>query len=138
MSVTITINKGTYDGTKTAAGSVLANWSDKVTLPAIPAGASYGTPTYTGSDGAVTGLSITGGKLSYTGGNGIVKDQTYTVTVPVTGATNYDDYNITVTLTGTTRPSSGGGTTPAAPAPAVPTAGRRSRTRWTKHPLAAR
>lgn len=111
VSVTITINKGTYDGTKTAAGSVLANWSDKVTLPAIPAGASYGTPTYTGSDGAVTGLSITGGKLSYTGGNGIVKDQTYTVTVPVTGATNYVDYNITVTLTVTTRPSSSGGTT---------------------------
>lgn len=111
VSATITINKGTYDGTTTATGSVLANWSDKVTLPAIPAGASYGTPTYTGSDGAVTGLSITGGKLSYTGGNGIVKDQTYTVTVPVTGATNYVDYNITVTLTVTTRPSSGGGTT---------------------------
>lgn len=111
VSVPITINKGTYDGTKTAAGSVLANWSDKVTLPAIPAGASYGTPTYTGSDGAVAGLSITGGKLSYTGGNGIVKDQTYTVTVPVTGATNYVDYNITVTLTVTTRPSSSGGTT---------------------------
>ncbi len=111
VSVTITINKVTYDGTKTAAGSVLANWSGEVELPAIPAGASYGTPTYTGSDGAVTGLSITGGKLSYTGGNGIVKDQTYTVTVPVTGATNYVDYNITVTLTVTTRPSSGGGTT---------------------------
>lgn len=98
VSVTITINKGTYDGTRTAAGSVLANWPDKVTLPAIPDGASYGTPT--SSD--VTGLSITDGNiLHYTGGSGIVKDQTYTVTVPVTGATNYDDYNITVTLTGT-------------------------------------
>lgn len=98
VSVTITINKGTYDGTKTAAGSVLANWPGEVTLPAIPDGASYGTPT--SSD--VTGLSITDGNiLHYTGGSGIVKDQTYTVTVPVTGATNYDDYNITVTLTGT-------------------------------------
>lgn len=108
VSVTITINKGTYDGTTTATGTVLANWPDKVTLPAIPAGASYGAPSTT--DG-LTGLSIEGGVLSYTGGNGIVKDQTYTVTVPVTGATNYVDYNITVTLTGTTRPSSGGGTT---------------------------
>ena len=97
VSVTITINKGTYDGTKTAAGSVLANWSGEVELPGIPDGASYGTPT--SSD--VTGLSITDGNiLHYTGGSGIVKDQTYTVTVPVTGATNYDDYNITVTLTG--------------------------------------
>ena len=97
VSVTITINKGTYNGIKTAAGTVLANWPGEVTLPAIPDGASYGTPT--GSD--VTGLTITGNVLSYTGGSGIVKDQTYTVTVPVTGATNYADYNITVTLTGT-------------------------------------
>ena len=97
VSVTITINKGTYNGTKTASGSVLANWPGEVTLPAIPDGASYGTP----SSSDVTDMSITGNVLSYTGGSGIVKGQTYTVTVPVTGATNYVDYNITVTLTGT-------------------------------------
>ena len=101
VSATIIINKGTYNGTKTAAGSVLANWSGEVTLPAIPDGASYGTPTYTGSDGAVTGLTITGNKLSYTGGENITKGKEYTVTVPVTDATNYYGYNITVTLTGT-------------------------------------
>lgn len=106
-TVTITINQGTYDGIKTATGSVLANWPGEVKLPAIPDGASYGEP----SSNDVTGLTITGNVLSYTGGSGIVKDQTYTVTVPVTGATNYVDYNITVTLTVTTRPSSGGGTT---------------------------
>ena len=105
------IAKANYNGATDVSGTVLANWSDKVTLPTIPAGASYGTPTYTGSDGAVTGLSITGGVLHYTGGSGIQANQQYTVTVPVTGATNYVDYNITVTLTGTTRPSSGGGTT---------------------------
>ena len=110
-TVTITINQGTYDGIKTATGSVRTNWPGEVKLPAIPGGASYGTPTYTGSDGAVTGLSITNGVLHYTGGSGIQANQQYTVTVPVTGATNYVDYNITVTLTGTTRPSSGGGTT---------------------------
>ena len=98
VSATITINKGTYNGTKTTTGSVLANWPGEVELPGLPDGASYGTPT--GSD--VTGLSITDGNiLHYTGGSGIVKDQTYTVTVPVTGATNYVDYNIIVTLTGT-------------------------------------
>ncbi|HIZ30042.1 MAG TPA: hypothetical protein H9813_02260, partial [Candidatus Fournierella merdipullorum] len=101
VSATIIIDKGTYNGTKTAAGSVLANWSGEVTLPAIPDGASYGTPTYTGSDGAVTGLTITGNKLSYTGGENITKGKEYTVTVPVTDATNYYGYNITVTLTGT-------------------------------------
>lgn len=102
-----TIAKANYNGARDVSGTVLANRPDKVTLPAIPAGASYGAPT--SSD--VTDMSITDGVLSYTGGNGIVKDQTYTVTVPVTGATNYVDYNITVTLTGTTRPSSSGGTT---------------------------
>ena len=95
-AVTITINKVTYDGTKTASGSVLASHTDFVTLPDIPDGASYGTPT----SNDVTDMSITDGVLHYTGGSGIVKDQTYTVTVPVTGATNYDDYNITITLTG--------------------------------------
>ena len=94
-AVTITINKVTYDGTKTASGSVLASHTDFVTLPDIPDGASYGTPT---SD-AVTNMSITDGVLHYTGGSDITGG-TYTITVPVTGATNYLDYNITVTLTG--------------------------------------
>ena len=97
VSATITINKGTYDGTTTATGSVLANWPGEVELPGLPDGASYGEP----SSNDVTGMSITGGVLHYTGGSGIVKDQTYTVTVPVAGATNYNDYQITVTLTGT-------------------------------------
>ena len=91
------IAKANYTGTTGVSSTVLANWLGEVELPTIPDGASYGTPT--GSD--VTGLTITGNVLSYTGGSGIVKDQTYTVTVPVTGATNYADYNITVTLTGT-------------------------------------
>ena len=97
VSATITINKGTYDGTTTATGTVLANWPGEVELPGLPDGASYGEP----SSNDVTGMSITGGVLHYTGGSGIVKDQTYSVTVPVAGATNYNDYQITVTLTGT-------------------------------------
>ena len=97
MSATITINKGTYDGTTTATGSVLANWPGEVELPGLPDGASYGEP----SSNDVTGMSITGGVLHYTGGSGIVKDQTYTVTVPVNGGTNYENYDITVTLIGT-------------------------------------
>ena len=97
VSATITINKGTYDGTTTATGSVLANWPGEVELPGLPDGASYGEP----SSNDVTGMSITGGVLHYTGGSGIQANQQYTVTVPVAGATNYNDYQITVTLTGT-------------------------------------
>ena len=91
------IAKATYTGTTGVSGTVLANYSGEVTLPDIPAGASYGTPT--SSD--VTSLSITDGVLHYTGGSGIVKGQTYTVTVPVNGGKNYNNYEITVTLTGT-------------------------------------
>ena len=92
-----TIVQAVFGGTTEISGSVLANWPGEVTLPAIPDGASYGTPT--SSD--VTGLSITDGNiLHYTGGSGVTSEETYTITVPVTGATNYFDYNITVTLTG--------------------------------------
>ena len=96
-----TITKATYADEKTASGYIVADSSlYSVRLPVIPAGASYGEPTYDGSDGAVTGLSIKDGVLHYTGSSGIVAASEYTVTVPVNGGTNYEDYNITVTLTG--------------------------------------
>ena len=92
-----TIAKANYNGATDVSGTVLANWSDKVTLPAIPAGASYGTPSTTDD---LTGLSIEGGVLSYTGGESIAEGQEYEITVPVNGGQNYVDYEITVTLTG--------------------------------------
>ncbi len=96
-----TIEKADYEGNKTADGYIVADSSlYSVRLPVIPAGTSYGEPTYDGSDGAVTGLSIKDGVLHYTGSSGIVAASEYTVTVPVNGGTNYEDYNITVTLTG--------------------------------------
>lgn len=95
-----TIAKANYNGATDVSGTVLANWPDKVTLPTIPAGASYGAASYDGSDGAVKDLSIEGGVLHYTGGSDVTSGGTYTITVPVTGATNYVDYNIAVTLTG--------------------------------------
>ena len=96
-----TIAKATYTGTTGVLGTVLANWPDKVTLPVIPDGASYGTPSCSGSD--VTNLSVENGVLHYTGGSGIEVDKTYTVTVLVNGGQNYVDYEITVTLTGTNK-----------------------------------
>ena len=91
-----TIDKANFNGITEITGSVLANWADSVALPAIPDGAGYGAPT--GDD--LTNLGITDGVLHYTGGSGVTTGGTYTVIVPVTGATNYNDYNITVTLTG--------------------------------------
>ena len=94
------IAKATYTGTTGVSGTVLANWPDKVTLPAIPDGASYVAASYDGSDGAVKDLSIEGGVLSYTGGESITVNQAYKITVQVDGGKNYEDYTITVTLTG--------------------------------------
>ena len=101
ISQEFTIAKANYDESKTASGSVLAGSSGEVTLPTIPDGANYGNPVCAD----LINMSITGGVLHYTGGSDIVKDQTYTVTVPVTGAKNYQDYDITVTLTGTEKQS---------------------------------
>lgn len=95
-----TIAKANYDGITGVSGTVLANWPGEVTLPDIPAGASYGAASYDGSDGAVKDLSIEGGVLSYTGGESITVDQAYKITVQVDGGKNYEDYTITVTLTG--------------------------------------
>ena len=93
-----TIAKANYDGITGVSGTVLANWPDKVTLPTIPAGASYGAASTTDD---LTGLSIEGSVLSYTGGESIAEGQEYEITVPVNGGQNYVDYEITVTLTGT-------------------------------------
>ena len=92
-----TIARADFDGTTEISGSVLASHTDFVTLPDIPDGASYGDPN-TSDD--LTDLAITGSTLSYTGGSSVTSGGTYTITVPVTGATNYVDYTITVTLTG--------------------------------------
>ena len=96
-----TIAKANYDGITGVSGTVLANWPGEVTLPDVPAGASYGAASYGGKDGAVKDLSIESGVLHYTGGDNITVDQTYKITVPVDGGKNYEDYTITVTLTGT-------------------------------------
>ena len=95
-----TIEKADYEGNKTADGYIVADSSlHSVKLPDIPEGASYGKPEYSGGDDAVTSLSITDGILHYSGGS-ITSGSKYTVTVPVAGGNNYEDYDITVSLTG--------------------------------------
>lgn len=98
--VTLTIGRiNATDDMKTAAANVsnLGKNGATVTLPALPAGASYGTPTYAGnvvcSNASASGTTLTFDAAASTAG------QTGTITVPVTGATNYNNYNITVTIT---------------------------------------
>ena len=106
------IDKAGYKGEKTADGDIVAGSSlYSVQLPSIPDGASYGTPQYTGGSDTVTGLDIENGILHYTGGSGIVVNDKYTVTVPVDGGNNYEDYEITVSLTGTDKISLSGAPT---------------------------
>ena len=93
-----TISKATYSGSTGVSSTVLANHSGEVELPGIPTGAVYGNPT---GSADLTSLSIEGSVLHYTGGASIAEGQKYEITVPVTGATNYENYNITITLTGT-------------------------------------
>ena len=98
-----TINKVVYTGTTTVLASVLVSGQTgaTVTLPALPIGASYGSPT---SGGAITmtNMSVAGNTLTYTA-PASTAGQTGTMTIPVTGATNYNDYSIVVTVTYTAK-----------------------------------
>lgn len=101
----------------TASGTlyktVMLSTQQEVTLPALPDGAAYGTPTVTSDTGqsmalvatplklimdSSSSLSIANGKLLYWQ-NAAVSSGVATVKIPVTGATNYNDYDITVTIT---------------------------------------
>ncbi|XOQ48503.1 MAG: hypothetical protein ACFWUM_06240 [Eubacteriales bacterium] len=93
-----TINKIAYSGTKTLSANVFSGQvGATVTLPDLPQGASYGSPSAIGGI-SMTGMSIAGNTLTYNAPAGSV-GQTGTITIPVTGATNYNNYNICVTVT---------------------------------------
>lgn len=96
-----TIDKATYSGETTVSGFIRANTSAEVNLPEPPDGATFGNPVYSVASDTIVRAEVTGNMLSYEGGSGIVKDTEYTVTVPVNGGRNYNDYDLTVTLTGT-------------------------------------
>lgn len=97
------INKINYPGVNTAADTVCSGQAttDKtLTLPTLPAGASYGTPA--SSDALITSgsMSINSSTNTLTYSTTYQTDGTEaTITIPVTGATNYNDYSIVVTVT---------------------------------------
>ena len=102
VTMTLTIEKAAATAAMTnATGSVMVGASGSTQLPTLPEGAGYGTPQ--AEETYLTGLDIKDGHLYYTGTDAVVAGSTYTATVPVTGAKNYKDYQITVTLTGTNK-----------------------------------
>lgn len=97
--ITITIDKAdATEAMKTASGTIMANQSGSVTL-SLPEGA---TATIKGSSPVeVTKAAISGSTLTYTGSADVKDGTKYTVTLSVSESTNYNAYEITVTLTGT-------------------------------------
>lgn len=96
----ITITKAdATDAMKQAKGTLTKNHPDSLTLPKLPEGASYGTPT-TNDGSFVVDLKVENGKLSYKGTGNVKTGAEYEVKVPVANANNYNNYEVTVTLAG--------------------------------------
>ena len=99
---TLTINKGNYPDTTTFIETVRSGQTttDKtLTLPTLPAGASYGTPTVGGTAPAlISAQSVSGNTLTYST-TSQANNTSATITIPVTGATNYNPYDVVVTIT---------------------------------------
>lgn len=100
---TLTINKVTYTGTKTASATVRSgqvNTDVTLTLPTLPAGASYAVSGTVGGTGSalISAHSISGTTLTYST-TSQTDGTSATITIGVTGATNYNNYDVVVTIT---------------------------------------
>ena len=96
-----TINKANY-GNKTASGSAKYGTTGFVNLSGYLAeGGNFGTVTATDTNGVFSSTpAMDGNALKFTFVNEASKvSKTATITVPVTGATNYENYEINVTVT---------------------------------------
>lgn len=100
---TLTINKVAYTGTKTASATVRSgqvNTDVTLTLPTLPAGASYAVSGTVGGTGSalISAHSISGTTLTYST-TSQTDGTSATITIGVTGATNYNNYDVVVTIT---------------------------------------
>ena len=99
---TLVINKINYPGANTAADTVRSGQAttDKtLTLPELPDGASYAVSgTVGGATGLISSHSVSGTTLTYSTTKQ-ANNASATITIPVVGATNYNDYSIVVTVT---------------------------------------
>ena len=99
---TLVINKINYPGVKTAADIVRSGQETTgktLTLPILPDGASYAASgTVGGATGLISSHSVSGTTLTYSTTNQTDGTEA-TITISVTGATNYNNYSIVVTVT---------------------------------------
>ena len=98
----LTVSKIAYPGTTSAAGSAKYGGSGTVDLSAMIApGGTLGTPAVTSGSDILSGTpTLSGGVLTFAfKDNADNVDQDAVITIPVTGAANYNDYTITVTVT---------------------------------------
>ena len=108
---TLTINKVNYTTTTTFTETVRSGQATNnktLTLPALPAGASYDTITVGGTTAAlIDGTpTVSGNTLTYST-TSQANNASATITIPVTGATNYNNYNIVVTVTAKDKENAG-------------------------------
>ena len=99
--VTLNITKATY-GNMSVSGSAKYGTTGSVDLIRyLAAGGSFGTITTADSEKVLSGDPVMeGNSLKFTFVNDASKaNKMATITVPVTGATNYESYTITVTVT---------------------------------------
>ena len=105
-AATTTITKAPYTGTTTVTDTVRAEQTTTgktLTLPPLPDGATYAatgtaggtTPTLINGTPSVSGTTLTYSTISQP------DNTTATITIAVTGVTNYNDYNVVVTVTAT-------------------------------------
>ena len=99
--VTLNITKAAY-GNQSVSGSAKYGTTGSVDLSRyLAAGGSFGTITTADSEKVLSGDPVMeGNSLKFTFVNDASKaNKMATITVPVTGATNYESYTITVTVT---------------------------------------
>ena len=92
--------KKEYPGNKTASAVIKAEKGEMVSvnLPAIPAGAAYGTPAKANASDKYSVSAVRNGVVNVCSGGLPADTKTLKFQVPVTGSTEYNDYAITVTL----------------------------------------
>ena len=94
---TLTIQKVEYPGVKAVSAYVKTAGGDgSMILPALPDGSSYGDPTTQAA--WLHDCAVEAGSLSYQADAQTAGTQG-TMTIPVTGAALYQDYDVTVTIT---------------------------------------
>ena len=117
-TATITINKVDYTP-PAVSGTVRSNQvttNKTLELPALPAGASYtASGTVGGTAGLISSHSVSGTTLTYSTTNQM-DGISATITIPVTGATNYNNYSVVVTVIAKDKDDAGVSITNGSPA----------------------